>query len=429
MDQEQRLELPAAGPRYSHYAFRYPAKFHPPVVRALLERYAPTDGHVLDNFCGSGTTMVEAAVSGRRSTGIDVDPVAVLISTAKTRVYQRRQLEHEAELVAKAVREVERPPSEYERRKFEDINVHEFDELRAAESLWVPEMPNLDHWFRRYVTIDLARILRVLESIDISQDNRILFELALAASIRNVSNADPVPVSGLEVTSHMKAKDAAGRLINPGAQFRSVLHKVVSSVGEFSAAIDANHVPVVLLGDATAAPTDLEPADVVITSPPYHNAVDYYRRHLLEMYWLRLVESHTDRLELLPKYIGRPRVAAKNSIFDLDWQPDGLVAEWFEKINAVNTKRAADFRHYMVSMSLVFRELAGLVREGSPVVMVVGESSWQGEAIPTGKLLEAVAHPRFKLDERLWYPIKNRYMSYTRHNGADIAHEHVLVFR
>jgi hypothetical protein len=45
-------------PGLSHYLFRFPAKFHPPVARALLERHAPKRGFVLDPFCGSGTLLV-----------------------------------------------------------------------------------------------------------------------------------------------------------------------------------------------------------------------------------------------------------------------------------------------------------------------------------------------------------------------------------
>lgn len=50
--------------RLTHYLFRYPAKFHPPIVRALIEEYTARDECVLDPFCGSGSMLVEARVSG-----------------------------------------------------------------------------------------------------------------------------------------------------------------------------------------------------------------------------------------------------------------------------------------------------------------------------------------------------------------------------
>lgn len=430
MNEGRRLDLPSPGPRYSHYAFRYPAKFHPPVVRALLDRHVGPNEVLFDNFCGSGTSLIEAAVSGRRSVGLDVDPVAVLVSHAKTRRYDPSQLQRDAKILTVSLAEIERDEGEYDRRTFDDLSFEEYASAVAADDLWVPKIPRLDHWFRRYVTIDLARILRLIETTDVGEQNRVLFMLAFGGTIRNVSNADPVPVSGLEVTSHMKKKDAEGRRINPIQQYRDSLRRAVDAVTAFSKEIHADWQPHVIPGDATELPPEMSRnIDAVITSPPYHNAVDYYRRHQLEMYWLHLVSDHAQRLELLPKYIGRQRIPAKHALMKGDWKPGPLAERWHDKMLVKDSSRAMDFRHYMISMEKVFAELSKVLRRGAPLILVVGESAWRGEQIPTGSLLSEVARPHFNLQERLWYPIKNRYMSYTRHNGADIGHEHVLVFR
>jgi 16S rRNA G966 N2-methylase RsmD len=70
------------GPEYllHKYWARKPAN----VVRACLERFAPRGGVVLDPFCGSGTTLIEARRLGLASVGIDLNPVAVLIARTST---------------------------------------------------------------------------------------------------------------------------------------------------------------------------------------------------------------------------------------------------------------------------------------------------------------------------------------------------------
>lgn len=67
VDEQRRLhfEVEPSRPKLTHYLFRYPAKFHPPVVAALFERFTQTGDVVLDPFVGSGTSLVEGALLER----------------------------------------------------------------------------------------------------------------------------------------------------------------------------------------------------------------------------------------------------------------------------------------------------------------------------------------------------------------------------
>jgi hypothetical protein len=78
-------------------------------------------------------------------------------------------------------------------------------------------------------------------------------------------------------------------------------------------------------------------------------------------------------------------------------------------------------------MRLFLRALSKRITRGKPVVLVVGKSSWNGDKIPTVDLFKELGEDRFAVREVLWYPLKNRYMSYSRHNGASIDREYVLV--
>ncbi|MEX2128250.1 MAG: DNA methyltransferase [Xanthobacteraceae bacterium] len=417
--------------RLTHYLFRYPAKFHPPIVAALIKKFSRRGDLILDPFCGSATALVEARVLRRNGIGIDVDPVAAFIADAKTRYVGVKALRRSTALLLKRLQELRRSLKEYERLQFADISDRAFRTTITTDRLQVPAIPNLFHWFRRYVVVDLALIRSTIMSLRIPPAHKNFFLACFCSIIRNVSNADPVPVSGLEVTSHMKRKDKEGRIIDPFVNFESALERALQDRTEFESAIRGSGTNIRIgNGDATKLRKYVRTkVDLVITSPPYHNAVDYYRRHTLEMYWLDLVESHEDRLDLLPKYIGRSRIQRMHPYLN-----GGKLESWFARrcesmMRNVDARSADAFKHYAVAMQRSFAALADMVKPSGNVVFVLGKSSWNGRRLPTTKLYEELASPHFQICEHYWYPLKNRYMTYSRHNGASIDTEHVLVFR
>ena len=427
------LRLDFAGvdaPRLTHHLFRFPAKFHPPVVHSLIRAYTTAGQTLLDPFCGSGTLLLAAAVEGRHATGSDVDPVAVFVSGVKTHRFRPRHLHASWAVLRPLLETIARSASEYDKRRFDDIKPSEYEAALSDERLWTPAVPNLLHWFRRYVVVDLARILSRIDFVDVPETHRAFFRLIFASIIRKASNADPIPVSGLEVTAYMKKLDAEGRLINPFDLFLKATERGIAAVKAYWEASTPMSRVSVFQADATSLSSRLRnQVDAVITSPPYHNAVDYYRRHQLEMFWLGLTQTHEERLELLPTYIGRSSVRRRDPLLQRQDELERLSTHWHEQIRAVSAGRADAFIHYMLSMKDVFNQLAAVVRTGGPVVFVLGHSKWNGSKLPTSDLFMEIAGDSFRLENKLWYPIKNRYMSYGRRNGADINEEYVLVFR
>lgn len=68
----------------THGLFPYRGKFHPQMVRGILNAMGLRPGMtVLDPMVGSGTTLVEAAVMGIDSVGLDVNPFARYLATVK----------------------------------------------------------------------------------------------------------------------------------------------------------------------------------------------------------------------------------------------------------------------------------------------------------------------------------------------------------
>ncbi|MCV7653714.1 hypothetical protein M3C30_006175 [Micrococcus luteus] len=354
-----------------------------------------------------------------------MDPIALLVSRVKTYRYANGSLESAFDRMNKFVKNNMPGPAYYAAMKTADIGWEDVVSAARSEGWEIPDIPNICHWFRSYVIRDLGMIRSELANIA----DKPVYEamlLALLSCIRSVSNADPVPVSGLEVTAHMRAREANGRLIDTPRAFLKSALRVVESCRDFSArqlspagviSCDATS-----LGDAFSQ----DEFDVMITSPPYANAVDYYRRHSLEMYWGGFVSSPHEKKKLIPKYIGKHRVAKSHPHLKFfERLPEAVVPLHDEMVNE-DPARARDLRAYVGAMEKFLKSAATVLKPGAECILVVGDSTWKGRSVPTSRILAELADPYFSLTKVYSYPIKNRTMSYQRRNGESISVEYVL---
>ncbi|MEA2070395.1 MAG: DNA methyltransferase, partial [Asgard group archaeon] len=68
----------------NHYMHPYKGKFHPKMVRSLINYVLPNEkGIILDNFAGSGTSLLEACYLGINSFGVEINPLSVLMANVK----------------------------------------------------------------------------------------------------------------------------------------------------------------------------------------------------------------------------------------------------------------------------------------------------------------------------------------------------------
>ncbi|MEC7240816.1 MAG: DNA methyltransferase [Myxococcota bacterium] len=81
----EKLPARVSSSPHLHGLHKYKARFFPRLARMLLQG---ANGPVLDPFVGSGTTLVEAALLGIPSMGVDIDPLSCRITEAKLELLQ-----------------------------------------------------------------------------------------------------------------------------------------------------------------------------------------------------------------------------------------------------------------------------------------------------------------------------------------------------
>lgn len=80
----QAAQDPSPVSGLTHEFYRYPARFSPVFVRAVIEEFSAPGDLVLDPFAGGGTSLVEAVALGRHAIGIDISTLSQFVCEAKT---------------------------------------------------------------------------------------------------------------------------------------------------------------------------------------------------------------------------------------------------------------------------------------------------------------------------------------------------------
>lgn len=249
--------------RYSvHGLHEYRGKFNPQVCRALVNILGVSDGGVLlDPFCGSGTTLVEAAHRGVRGIGTDLNPLAVFIANAKLQALITPAAELGAALDRITGRE----------------GRVGFDESES------PRRSYLEAWFEPAI---LTQIERVRVAIETEEPNIGTFFLVVASNLlREFSLQEP---ADLRIR-----RRASANVVKPFAEsFAQSAREAIRKLASAQAVVGTDLCPGRAYLQDNRSLTDVEmpdKADAAITSPPYATALPYIDTQRLSLVWLNLI--------------------------------------------------------------------------------------------------------------------------------------------
>lgn len=346
----------------THAIHKHPAIFIPQIPSYIIRQFTDPkneDGDrplVLDPFSGSGTTGVEAKVNGRNYLGIEINPLSRLVSEVSTTPVPPTLLEHVRSHTIDKINDTEE-------RVYDEYDVEFLDGT------------DKNHWFEPEAIRDLSRIRKVtaefqldqgviedhltdqeraaIEDLDLTGSelqrrvNRWLV-LMVANTVFEVSNADP-GISKAYRSKKMRRKiengehppdtikthkqqleDSTSRLTN---YWNTIYDEAFTSAGQqrlssFGAENGDSQTTGFDDNDAHAATTDIrlgdardfdlseykDCVDLAVTSPPYINAMNYYRGSKLRLFWIYdLLEDDEkfDATELRRSIIGSNAVSMK----------------------------------------------------------------------------------------------------------------------
>jgi hypothetical protein len=379
--------------------------------------------------------VLEASLRGRRAIGFDVDPYAALVANAKCRPPTLKEFVKVAGALHKKFSLMQRSPKVYGLLSKSDISKREFK--KSSKRLRLPPLPRIDHWFKLYVLVDLARIWRAITQEHKNAPLNRFLVTSFASILRLCSNADPDTLSGIEVTKRMRKWLERGRYIDPFNLFAKRIDRNSRLIEDFWSRFSRDSKAAkarVYKGSALLRKNyrmKRESVHLVVTSPPYCSAIEYDRRHKFEHYWLGFLRNKQDVSKLKTLYVGR-RHHIYGTAEDLAQELPGAARDQLlyalRNTLAHENERARAIVQYFLDMRRWFETVSDYMAKGAHLVLVVGDSTVRGSPIPTSTILTKLAPQALTFQNKFSYVLRNRSMQYSRWNEANVAIENVLVF-
>jgi site-specific DNA-methyltransferase (cytosine-N4-specific) len=263
----------------AHNIHPFPAKFIAEIPRKVFSFFpVPSGTAVLDPFAGSGTALLEAQRAGLNFVGVDLNPIAVLICRVKTGGPIIGAVETARNVSAAAQKRLQ------------------------AKYFAVPEIPRLDHWFQPDVAAAMSCITTEIEKLESGSKMKDFLCLSLSAITVRVSNQE----SETRYAALDKGLDSSDvfRLFEKSAM--SIAAKFQRSDTLFSYRTGRGEV--IQSDSREIGKIEMPPISLVVTSPPYPNAFEYWLYNKYRMYWLGFDPIHVRKRE----FGARPHYVSSN---------------------------------------------------------------------------------------------------------------------
>ena len=378
--------------RAAHDWYRFVLSYPPHLVRRYLDEFGlKSTDTVLDPFCGTGTTLVEAKKLGIRAVGLEVNPFAHFASTVKLdwRVDALALKSGANDIAEKVLRRLRRQgihDDAFFMRNAENLALRGLDEIATKLILANSISPLPLH-----KTLVLLDVLNEAEQEPFYRHARLALANALVYKISNLHFGPEVGVG--------KPKADVAVI----AAWMSEIHKICADLpllhGVKQAAAEVFNADSRRIGEYVKPGT----ISAVMTSPPYPNEKDYTRTTRLESVLLGFIRSKEELRSLKKGFVRSNTRGVYKEDDDDRWVADH--PEINRIANAIEARRielgktsgfermyARVAKLYFGGMARHLSELRPLLKPGAQLAYVVGDqASYLRVMIRTGELLADIA--------------------------------------
>ncbi len=342
----------------------FPARMAPDLALDVVENYRDS-ARILDPMTGSGTVLSIARARGHRAVGFDIDPLAVLVSKVWTTEIDPIAIKKMASIMLENARSV------FVSLRLKDAYPkNSDDETKQFIRYW------FDPYARRQLT-SLATVIQEVQDDTIQNALWCAFSRLIITKRSGASRAMDLSHS----RPHRVFKYA------PSKPFRKFLASVERVVKNCIHSSDGYLGPATTVYEGDARALDLEDGsiDLVLTSPPYLNAIDYMRCSKFSLVWMghsieniRRIRSTSVGAEIGRNVGDDDRY--REILTDLKLQP------------RLPVRQEAILMRYIDDIRRTVSEAARVLSKNGEAVFVIGENTVRGTFIPNASILEKVAN-------------------------------------
>jgi len=342
----------------------FPARMAPGIALQVISE-AKKPLRVLDPMMGSGTVIALARLKGHKAIGIDIDPLAVLISSVWTTANNAEKVRNKARVVLARARDIFVTLSQR--------NAYPWNSDQETRRFVV-------YWFDGYARRQLTSLATAIDRVRDDVTRNVLWCAFSRLIITKQSGAS----LAMDLSHSRPHKSFDRAPIKPFRKFLAAVDRVVENcVGNNAGS--RGPLSSTQLGDARSLPLSDASVDLVLTSPPYLNAIDYMRCSKFSLVWMGYSISELRRVrgESIGAEAGRgapqDNEEVRSIIAQLRLRPP------------LATNDQMMLERYIDDIFRAVREVARVLTPKGKAVYVVGESTIKGTYVRNSIIVSAVA--------------------------------------